>query len=78
MSYNRLSNLNLQFAPTAASSSKAPARKPKGNFSDAWAYLGMDEFMSAEAKPIRDKCREFAERINPLLYDYTEASTFPY
>lgn len=38
----------------------------------------MDEFVSDEAKVIRDKCRAFAERINPLLYDYTEAATFPH
>jgi hypothetical protein len=37
----------------------------KGNFQDAWAYLGMDEHLGEEAKLMRDKCRQFAERYNP-------------
>lgn len=38
----------------------------------------MDEYVSPEARAIRDKCREFAERYNPDMYDYTESSSFPH
>ena len=60
----RLNQLNLQFA--AAKPASTPSKPKKGgNFTDAWAYLGMDEYISAEARTIRDKCRAFAERYNP-------------
>ena len=38
----------------------------------------MDEHISDEAKVIRDKCRAFAERRNPEMYDYAESSDFPH
>ena len=66
----------MQFAAAKAPQGKRAARK--GNFSDAWAYLGMDEHVSAEARVIRDKCRAFAERVNPEMYDYAESSSFPH
>ena len=66
---NRLAAINLHFsAPTGQKVQKKKA--PKGNFKDAWAYLGMDEHITDEAKVIRDKCRAFAERYN------AEVSTF--
>jgi len=38
----------------------------------------MDEHVSAQGKAIRDKCRAFAERYNPMMYDYTESASFPH
>mmetsp|Transcript_31279 Transcript_31279/g.41388 ORF Transcript_31279/g.41388 Transcript_31279/m.41388 type:complete len:94 (+) Transcript_31279:145-426(+) len=38
----------------------------------------MDEYVGDAAKVIRDKCRAFAERQNPMMYDYTESSDFPH
>lgn len=38
----------------------------------------MDEYVSDEAKVIRDRCRAFAERYNPEMYAYTESSNFPH
>ena len=66
----------MQMAPAAGGQPKKAA--PKGNFEDSWHYLGMDEYMGAEAKVIRDKCKAFAEYNNPLMYDYTESSNFPH
>ena len=66
----------MQFAGAPAGKARRPQKK--GNFDDAWAYLGMDEHISEEAKVIRDKCRAFAERYNPDMLDYTESSHFPH
>ena len=68
--------MNLHFA--ASNGGKAGKSKAKGNFVDSWSYLGMDEFITDEAKVIRDKCREFAERVNPEMYDFAESSNFPH
>ena len=73
---NRLGQLNMQLSAGAAAQKKAS--KPKGNMQDTWDYLGMDEFLSNEAKQIRDKCRAFAERYNAEMYDYAESSNFPH
>ena len=45
----RLGQLNLQFA---ANESHKGSKRPvsKGNFQDAWTYLGMDEYLGEEAK----------------------------
>lgn len=59
----RLQRVNMQFA--AAGKPKTAKKAAKGNFEDVWSYLGMDEYLGAEAKVIRDKCRAFAERYNP-------------
>ena len=71
--------MNLQFAPAEQGQKVAGKRPaPKGNFVDSWTYLGMDEYVSDEAKVIRDRCRVFAERYNPEMYAYTESSNFPH
>ena len=61
----RLAQLNLQFKPSAPSG--RAGKKSQGNFVDAWSYLGMDEFLSKDAIGMRDQCRAYAQRVQPLV-----------
>jgi len=49
------------------SSGRVGKAKPKGNFVDAWSYLGMDEFVSPTGMVIKKKVEEFATRLNPTV-----------
>jgi len=60
------------------SSGRVGKAKPKGNFVDAWSYLGMDEFVSPTGMVIKKKVEEFATRLNPTLHPYTEKAEFPF
>ena len=55
----RIASLNNQFE-----SAMEQLPKPMDEqFTDAWAYLDMDQFMSERGLYLRDRVRQFSDRI---------------